>query len=43
MCRQFVGLMILRDPLARLDSQISWIQKLYRELYNGSDTTNAFK
>ena len=34
---------MFRDPLARLTSQISWIQKLYKELYNNSDISQAFK
>ena len=42
-CKQFVNLIMIRDPLARLTSQISWIQKLYKELYNNSDISQAFK
>ena len=42
-CKQFVNLMIFRDPLSRLTSQIGWIQKLYKELFNASDISKAFK
>ncbi len=43
MCRQFVGLMIFRDPLARLESHIRWVLKFYRDFYNGTDISKAFK
>lgn len=44
MCQEFVNLMILRDPIKRLGSQIGWIQKLYKEEFNSSsDITAVFK
>ncbi|KAL6760760.1 hypothetical protein V8C86DRAFT_2547987 [Haematococcus lacustris] len=32
LCKEFVNLLMFREPLARLSSQISWIQKLYKTL-----------
>jgi|LauGreStaDraftv2_3_1035109.scaffolds.fasta_scaffold15973_3 hypothetical protein len=45
LCKQFVNLMIFREPLARLASQIGWIQKLYKDFFNGTnaDFSIAFK
>ena len=44
MCQEFVNLMILRDPIKRLGSQIGWIQKLYKEEFNSSsDIAPLFK
>ena len=42
MCQEFVNLMILRDPIKRLGSQIGWIQKLYKEVLNYEDNTTSF-
>lgn len=32
LCKEFVNLMMFRDPLSRLTSHISWIQKLYKQV-----------
>jgi hypothetical protein len=42
MCQEFVNLMILRDPIMRLGSQIGWIQKLYKEVLNFEDNTTSY-
>ncbi|KAG1671065.1 hypothetical protein FOA52_000736 [Chlamydomonas sp. UWO 241] len=42
-CKQFVNVIMFRDPIARLRSQISWIQKLYKGVYNGSDVSAVFR
>ncbi|GAX84436.1 hypothetical protein CEUSTIGMA_g11856.t1 [Chlamydomonas eustigma] len=43
LCKQFVNVIMFREPLTRLASQISWIQKLYMQLHNTTDLSRAFK
>lgn len=42
-CNEFVNLIIFREPIQRLSSQISWIQKLYKALHNTTDIGQAFR
>ena len=39
---EFTNLILFRNPLDRLSSHISWIQKLYTELYPEDDISEVF-
>eukprot|EP00798_Chlamydomonas_sp_ICE-L_P002687 gene2688-12920_t len=43
LCRQFSHMLMFRDPIKRLRSHMSWIQKLYKELYVETNTSEVFE